>query len=178
MNDFLSKIKFKDELITTVKIQKGSFVDKLSKSVDHSNFGYFPDLSDLFSSSDNIFKGEVSLSGFKLKRKIKFAEMNSNMVIASGKYIQDHENLIITTNINGFQKKMILYFAFLILFYLVFIFAFLFSEFLGATTQIIFFPALILHGAFMLGIPYFMIKSSVKKMKYNLEREFHYIANQ
>ena len=37
-------------------------------------------------------------------------------------------------------------------------------------------PFVVLHGLFMAGIPYLIMRRGVSKMKYELERELHYIA--
>jgi len=37
-------------------------------------------------------------------------------------------------------------------------------------------PFLFIHAAFMFGIPYFMMRRSVKRMKHDLEREFYYMT--
>lgn len=38
------------------------------------------------------------------------------------------------------------------------------------------FPFIIVHAIFMLGFPYLMMRRSVSKMKYELEREFFYMT--
>ncbi|CAD0008425.1 hypothetical protein FLACHUCJ7_03773 [Flavobacterium chungangense] len=60
-----------------------------------------------------------------------------------------------------------------ILFYSIFIFATIFSS---ADNAVPFFlvPFLLFHMSVMLGIPYFVIRRSVKRMIYDLERDLHY----
>ena len=38
------------------------------------------------------------------------------------------------------------------------------------------FPFLVVHAAFMFGVPYFMMRRSTNRMKYQLEREFYYMT--
>ena len=46
----------------------------------------------------------------------------------------------------------------------------------GEMMTLIGLPFLLLHAAFMFGIPYLVMRNSTKRMKYDLTREFHYLA--
>jgi len=172
MKAFLKKLNIIDNLQTELEIQKIDFVGTLRKHVDEDSTGIFSDMSDAFSSSKNEYKGAVTMNGFKIKRRRKFFDMNMNMAVAKGTYTQHGDKLIIDTEINGFHNMMIPFYIFCIIIYAVFIVGFMFGE--GAPLFAL--PFLLIHGAFMMGIPYFIMRRSTKRLKYELEREFFYFT--
>ncbi|AUC15859.1 hypothetical protein BTO06_12165 [Tenacibaculum sp. SZ-18] len=176
MKELLKKLKLIDYLQTELIIQKNDFVNKLRNHVDEGSTGIFSDTFDVFSSSKNEYKGEVSFNGFKIKRRRKFFDMNMNMAVAKGTYSQKDDKLIIDTEINGFHGMMIPFYIFCIIIYGVFIVGFLSADEIGGNAPGFAFPFIIIHAAFMMGIPYFIMKRSTKRLKHELEREFFYLT--
>ncbi len=176
MKNFLKQIRLLDQLTVEIDgIHKNEFVEKLKNEVDPSDLGLFSDTFDAFSSGKNEFKGQVGYEGFKIKRKKRFFDMNMNLAVATGSFTQKEDKLIITTEINGFLNIMIPFYIFLILIYAVTGAVMLFSE--GAGNEVVFaFPFLLFHGAFMMGIPYLIMRGSTRRLKRELEREFYFIA--
>ncbi len=79
--------------------------------------------------------------------------------------------------INGFKKKMIFFYIFGIIFYVIFIVCMSFSFSStdnGFGLSIAFIPLILVHAAFMFFLPYYMMKRGVKKLKNELEKEFFY----
>lgn len=176
MKEFLQKVKLLDYLTTEIEMDKSQFVSNFKEHVDQSNVSNLTDAFDIFSSSKNEYKGKVDLEGFKIKRKRKIFDSNINMAIATGTYTQNNEKLIIETEINGFNKLMIPFFVIVILFYIIFLSAFLFADDTGNHQRLIFLPFIFFHAAFMIGIPYFLMRRSTKRLKYELEREFYFMT--
>lgn len=176
MKEFLKKLKLIDYLQTELIIQKNDFVNKLQKHVDESSTSIFSDTFDVFSSSKNEYKGEVNFNGFKIKRRRKLFDMNMNVAVAKGTYSQKGDKLIIDTEINGFHGMMIPFYIFCIIIYGVFIVGFLSADEIGGDVPGFAVPFIFVHAAFMMGIPYFIMRRSTKRLKHELEREFFYLT--
>jgi len=173
MRDFLIKIKFIEFLSFKLNIEKSKFIGLLRENMDDENNGVFSELSDMFSSSKNIFKGTVDLNGFKIKKKRRFFERNSIKAIAKGKFTQQKNELLIDVEINGFNNMMILFFAFILIFYASFITSFINID--NEDLNFIGIPFIIFHASLMFGIPFFLIRAGVAKLKREIEREFVFL---
>lgn len=176
MNDLLKKLKLIQTLTTRVEMQQQDFVAKLREHVDEGSLGIFSDTFDVFSTTDNEFKGHVGPQDFKIKRRKKLFSGNANFAIAKGTFKQEYETLIIHTEINGFRKLFIPFFIFALIIYPTLVVTFLSSDTDNGSGLAFALPFILIHGAFMFGLPYFIMRRSVKKMKYDLEREFHYMT--
>nr|WP_321235557.1 hypothetical protein [uncultured Psychroserpens sp.] len=175
MESFLRKIKLIDDMTTELSISKSEFIARLSALVEESSLGLFSDLGDVFSSNRAEYKGRVDYNGFKLKRKRRFFDTKINIAIVTGTYRQVADKLVIDSKIVGFKGVMIFFFLFILLFYLLFIGTFL-SNGIDSNMPTFVLPFMLVHALFMFGIPYFIMRRSVKRFKYDLEREYHYIA--
>lgn len=173
MKEFLRKIKLIDNLTTTLQLSRQDFINNLSSITDEVGVGIFSDPFEAFSTSKNEFKGQITHHGFKLKRKKKFFEPNGNTAIAIGNIKEEIGQITIQTEINGFNNFMFVCYGFLIVFYSIFFVGFMFSM---LNMPFFVFPLIMLHGALMVFIPYLIMRRSVKKMKYELEREFFYLT--
>ena len=173
MKEFLRKIYLVDYLTVKLNLTKNEFVNKLNSITDPGSTGIFNEPFEAFSTSKNEFKGKVNSDGFKLKRKKKFFDTNPNIAVATGKIKEENGELIIETEINGFNNIMIFFFGFILLVYIGIITSAVFSD---ENSDFPIFPFFLLHGTFMTLIPYFIMRRSVKKMKYELEREFFYLT--
>lgn len=174
MKQFLKKIKLIEEFTTEVEMTKSAFVTKFRQNVDEASIGIFADSFDVFSSSKNEYKGDVAFDGFKIKRRRRFFGANNNLAIATGTYVQNNEILVINTEINGFSKKMIPFYAFIIVFYCIFISSFFTLD--DPDKSKIALPFICFHALFMFGLPYFMMMRSTKSLKHDLERDFYFFT--
>ncbi|WP_300565091.1 hypothetical protein, partial [Flavobacterium sp.] len=87
------------------------------------------------------------------------------------------DKLVLKADINGFHKAMKFFYAFVIVFYIIFLLGFSATMFFNNDADFAPFfalPFILLHACLMLGIPYFIMRRGVKRMKYELERDFHF----
>lgn len=169
MTNFLRQINLIQDLSFKLNVSKIDFIKKFRENVDQSNLSFDP--FEVFQSSSNHYKGNIYNNNFELQKRKKFFDTNYPFAKATGIFTEENEQLDIRVEINGFRKRMIIFFGFISIFYLIF-----FAGFFFANDTIPFFvlPFLLIHMAFMFGLPYFFIKRSVSKMAYDLERDFHY----
>lgn len=176
MKELLNRLKLIDYLTTEIEIQKSEFVTRFKENVDEGSTGIMSDTLDVFSSSKNEYKGFVGDDNFKIKRRRRFFDLNMNLAVAKGVYRQKDNILIIDTEINGFSGMMIPFYIFVALFYTIFITAFIFADNIEGNGAEFAIPFIIIHAAFMFGIPYFIMRRSTSRMKHELEREFYYMT--
>lgn len=169
MTNFSRQINLFKDLNFTLNISKTDFIQKFRENVDQSNLSFDP--FEAFQSSSNHYKGNIYNNNFELEKRKRFFDTNYSFAKATGILTEENEQLDIKIEINGFRKRMILFFGFLCVFYLIFIAGSFFAD-----DNIPFFilPFLLIHMSLMLGVPYFLIKRSVSRMAYDLERDFHY----
>ncbi len=175
MKEFLKKLKLIQYLTFEIDIQRSDFVKKLRNIVDEEEISILSDPFEAFSRSKNEYKGQVGDHKFKIKRRKKFFDMNMNFAVAEGTYQQQDENLLFEIEINGFIKMMIAFYVIVTLFYILFIGAF-FTVDVDEDFSVIMLPFIILHGAMMFGMPYYLMRRSASKMRHEIEREFFFIA--
>jgi hypothetical protein len=179
MDEFLKKIKLKDHFTVELEVERHLFVDRLMSVVDPGDTGTLFSAFEGLSSSKKEYKGKVSDNGFEIRKRKKLFDMNMIPAIAKGQWRQRDNHLIIDTEVSSFSNFYILFFVVLIVLYGVFFMGLLFSEDGGDRnnmTKAIGLPFLLLHAAFMFGLPYMFMRNSTKRMKYDLTREFHYLA--
>ncbi|SEN85131.1 hypothetical protein SAMN05444671_2254 [Flavobacterium sp. CF108] len=169
MDNFLRKINLVKDITIQLPVSKIDFTEKFRNNVDESDLSFVP--FEVFQSSKNEYKGNIDGSAFELKKRRRLFDTNYSFAEVTGSLIEKNDNLVIDAEILGFKKRMIIIFAFIVLFYLIIFTAMLLG---GDTISFIFLPFLLFHMAIMLGIPYLVIRRSVNRMAYDLERDFHY----
>lgn len=179
MENFLRKIKLIDSFSVTLNTTKAEFTSALHQHVDQEDIdGWFSSAFEVFTSSKNRYKGNVSHNGFRIRKRMRFFERNIGKAIATGRLRDKGDVLCIDTEINGWNNYMIFFYSFLIVFYLIFLGTFMIQDFSGESEFFFIVPIfIIIHAMFMFGLPYFMMRRSVKRFKEDLEREFYYIIN-
>ncbi|PHN01526.1 hypothetical protein [Flavilitoribacter nigricans] len=174
MKDLLKNLGLLVDHQMQLPVDKTRFVGILRENVDDGG-----SLFDVFSSSKNVFKGYVDLGGFELKKRRKLFGRRHNLTKATGTFSQFGDTLQVDTEINGFHWSMAVFYVFVFLFYAVFLGAFFFTDSFDNSDTPPFLPIFfLLHAAIMIAIPYFLMKSGVKQMKHDLEREFFYLLQQ
>lgn len=173
MNEYLNKLGLVDSMTIELEINRQEFVNRLSEVVDKGSTGMMADNFDIFLSSNNEFKGTVEPNGFKIKRNRKLFDTNFNFAVATGVFDSLNGKLQIETVINGFTGFMKFFYLMIISFYAIFTAIMLSSENEGSLG---FIPFILLHATLMLGLPLLFMKRSVKRLKYDLEREFFYLT--
>ncbi|HMG88996.1 MAG TPA: hypothetical protein VK589_03015 [Chryseolinea sp.] len=179
MNEFLRRIKLIDDFSVELEVERNVFVDRLMSIVDPGGTGTIFTSFEGFSSNRKEYKGKVGNDGFEIRRRKKLFDTNMNLAIAKGKWRQRENHLIVETEVNSFNNFFILFIVILLGFYAFGVVALLLSN--NGTDEsnmgmAIGLPFLLVHAAFMLGIPYLVIRRSTNRMKYDLTREFHYLA--
>ncbi|MEO6175877.1 MAG: hypothetical protein ABIP27_12070 [Flavobacterium circumlabens] len=169
MNNFLRKVNLIKDITIQLPITKTEFIQKFRNYVDESDLGYVP--FEVFQSSTNEYKGNIQNNTFELKKRKKIFDTNYSFAKVIGELTQENDQLTINVEIFGFRKRMLIFVVIILLFYLVF---FLGSVSNGDVFPFFIFPFLLIHMSLMLVIPYFVIRRSVNRMAYDLERDFHY----
>jgi hypothetical protein len=167
-----AKLGLKDEFTTVLKVNQNDFATAFAYNIDIGDTGLFSGIFDVFSSSKNEYRGQINYESFKVKRKRRLFDMNESFAIASGNLYQKGEELVITTQIDGQNKLFIPLFIFAVFFYGIFFTVFLITSHLNSA--FFFLPFLIFHAGLMFGIPIFLINRSVKRLRYELERDFFF----
>lgn len=176
MKEFLRRLKLIDNLTLEMEVSKNEFVDKLRQNVDEAEIGLFSNPFEVFTKSKNLYKGRVGYDGFEIKRRRRFFDSNMNVAVARGSFMQKGNLLLIRTEINGFSWIIAPLFIVLIIFYAFFIGMFFTDSFGSKSQPLYILPFIIVHASLMFGLPYFIMKSGVKRLKRELERELFFIA--
>ena len=177
MQEFLKRLKLIDSFNLELKIQKSDFVERLKIRVKPSDLSMFSDSFSVFSANKKEYIGTVRSNDFRIKKRKRFFDFNLPFALANGTLSQKEDSLVIETQINGFPKIFIVFYIFLIIFYGVFIMGTLFVDEVGGNMpRIAFIPFIVFHATVMMGMPYLFMRRSVKKLKYDLEREFYFLT--
>ncbi len=173
MSNFLRKLKVIENITIELPISKSDFIKKFRANVEYSDLSFSPfEGFEALSSSKFEYKGNSNEQGFEIKKRRKLFDTNYSFARAKGTYKESFDKLIITAEINAFRKKMYFFLGFILLFDILIISSAVFSK----SNELAFFivPFILIHALLMIGIPYFVIRRSVKRMIYDLERDFHY----
>jgi len=175
MKTFLTRLKVIDHFTLEIEIERSVFVKRLKQSVDTGDTGVIFSF-EAFASSKNEYRGSVGEHEFEIRRRRKLFDRSGALAIAKGILRLRDSNLIIETEVNSFHKIFIPFYIFMLLFYMIFFIVSLTVGTVGGLFPLLAFPVLLIHAAFMLGLPYMFMRRSTQKMKYDLEREFYFIA--
>ena len=146
MKDFLRKIHLIEDLTIEILVSKNDFITAFKKNVDYSNLGFGNSLFEAFESSKNSY------------------------TVCEGIITEQINGILLKAELVGFNKKWLFLVPLLFLFYTVFLFGFALID----DTPNFFVIFIVIHAMLMFGIPYFLIRNSIKSTRYNLERDFHY----
>ena len=172
MNNFLRKINLIEDVQFELQTSKTDFIRKFKQNVENSDLGFnFFEGFEAFSSNKQEYKGYINDRKFEIQKRRKLFEPNQTFAIARGTFNEMNDKLNFKIEINAFRKIMFLFLGFILVFYGGFLSFFIFGD---AETPFFILPFLLVHSLFMIGIPYFLMRRSVKKMQYDLERDFHY----
>ncbi|RSK45066.1 hypothetical protein [Hymenobacter rigui] len=174
MKQLLIRLGLIQYLSFRLPISAEAFYPILRHQVDIGSTQGFAMFFDILSSGSNDYVGEVRPGTFSIRRRKRFFDMSMNLATATGTYATQENGLMVTAEINGFSGVMIPFLIFALLIYSVGIGSVIFAD--GIPFFVLFF--LLIHAAFMLGIPYFIMKRGTKRMAYELERDFYYLAGQ
>lgn len=176
MSEFLRKLKLIDNFTIELKVSKNDFVTKLKENVVEASVDPFFEMFDLFSSNKKEYKGRVNFEKFEIKRRAKFFDSTLNLAVAKGSLYQKEDRLIIEAEINGFPTFMLFPLFIMVICYALFFFFLLVSYIQDDSPFLWSGPFIFFHGIFMFGIPYLIMRRSTSRLKYDLEREFHFLT--
>ena len=173
MKELLMRLKLIDRMTTTLEISRVDFLSGLSEITDEASTGMMSVAFDVFSSSKSEFKGHIGLNSFEIRRRRRVFDTNLSFAVASGTFNESNGQLVVETEVNGFNNFFIFFYVCLVVFYLIFL-----GELFSGDTKdgIIVIPILLLHATFMFAMPYLIMRRGVKRLKYELEREFFYLT--
>jgi len=176
MKEFLRKVKLSDQFTVELEIERSVFVRRFMEMVEPGGTSRLTPSFEMFSSSKKEYRGSVSDYGFTIRRRRRLFDSIWNMAVAKGKWRQRDNHLVIDTEVSSFSNFFIVFYGLVLVIYAIVFSTVLFTETPNETFPFFIFPFLFLHAAFMLGIPYMMMRRSTQRMKYDLTRELHYIA--
>ena len=162
---FLQKLKLIDHLVFEISITRNDFVEQLCTIVDQKRLGFFSEILDFYSLSDNELKGIIDYGSFKVKRRRNVVNTN-NGAIAYGKVIEENGNLKIEVEIVGYDARVIFFFVFLIIYEL----AVIISIITTGDYNVLVFLFFAIPTFLMSAILIFLMRQSVKKLKDELEK--------
>ncbi len=175
MMEWLRKLKLVRDFDFTINADGENFPRKFSAAVDRGGTGFFSNFSDIFSSSANLYKGEVNGRRFSIKKKAKFFQQNLNMATAVGTFSSERDTIRFQGTVSSLTWKAIPFLVFILLFYGAFLGVFVLGG-LGEDVPAFVLIFLLVHAAFMIGIPYVIIRKSVSSLISDFERDLYYIA--
>ena len=176
MNALLRKIKLIDDMTITLPISKVEFVRRLHDITDAGGVGGVFDVFDVYFSSKKEYKGTVNLNNFVLTRKKRFFDPGVSLAVANGTFTENNGQVTIETAVNGFHPIFIALYVFFGIFYSIAIVVLIIGINQEGFVPIPFISGLLLQCTFMGGMPYFIMRKSVTRFKYELEREFYYLT--
>lgn len=172
MKEFLKRIKLIDHVRFELRISRADFANTLQANIEEPG----SDFADLFSRTKKIFKGKVSHDSFELKRIRKlFGAKAMWAAKVQGKFTSSGDKLVVDIEINGVTPLMIPYAIFTVIVYVGSLAAVFLSEGMSDTLKASFVPFLLFHAALMFGLPYFTIRRSLASVKYDIERDIHFM---
>lgn len=172
MTELLQRLKLSDNFRIELNTTGDHFMRRFEQNVDFGNTGTLSNPFEAFSFGVHQYKGKIDGQQFEIRKKKKLFAFRSSLGKATGRYFEQGETLIIEGEITGFSKIFIPVFAFAILVYTTFIALAIFSK----SVPIFIIPFVFIHASMLFGIPYILMRGAVQQLKYDLEREFHFIV--
>lgn len=173
MKDLLRQLKLVDKMTVVLPINSMEFANRLAEITQNRGTGLFSNPIAYFSSSNCEYIGKVDYNSFRISRRPRFFNPNMNSSVANGTFREKDGELIIETEINGFNDFYYFYYGFLVVFYLITIIVVIFNANLDFLIVI---PFFLFQSILLVILPFFAMKASVKRLKYELEREFFYLS--
>lgn len=171
MQDFLERIQLIKKTQIKLNVDKSEFVKNFKQHVDEGNIGAFSSAFEMFSSSKNRYKGNITQNSFEIRRRREFFDKTSYLARVTGTFRQQNDHVIVDAKVNGFSNFLIPFYIIITVFYVFFLFMFT-SGFQGNGIPIVF---ILFHALLMYTIPYFVMRKRVKNTTVDLEKELFYM---
>ena len=168
MKEFSRKIQLIQDFRITLPIDEDTFTDRFQDRVQESELGLLSDPFEQYSTKGPEYKGWISEGKFEMKLRRRMFSFNLGISRVHGTFREEGRELVVAGEINGFGNWLIPIYAITIGIYLLAIVLFFAS---GETLEESLWPVplLLLHAAFMMGIPYFFIRREVGRIKRDVE---------
>ncbi|HMK06721.1 MAG TPA: hypothetical protein VK476_04270 [Flavobacterium sp.] len=172
MAGFAETLKLVDNFTIDVDLPKKDFVQKLSNIVYKGKGTGLNQSSNDFLKLTVIYKGTVGPDRFKIKRIRWFLDPHSNMAAAEGIISENNGRTRVDIEVSGLTPLFLAFYAFLFFVYFggIAYFMFKYHEVVYSA------PILIAQGIVMAAFPYIIMRRSVHRLKYDLDREFFYLT--
>jgi hypothetical protein len=174
MNDFLLKIGLIDKLTLELDITREEFIKRFQQNVDADQFELF----EILSRSKNQYKGTITLNNFQMEKRRSFTTSNFSRGTATANFFHQNDKLVVEASITSVRRLYVVFFLFFMtIIYATSLFTVIVSVVQDEPSSIKFWviPFILIHAAFIFGIPYLILKSTVRKMKYDLERDLYFM---
>ena len=145
----------------------------LQQQVDYSDLGLFSNPFEAFSSSPNHYIGIVEAGSFRIRRRHRLFDKTMLPVVATGTTSSAGARTQITAEANGAIWWLLLFFGFFGLLFFTGVVVSIVTQ--GAPLALLLFP--LVQICFMLGLPYYLMRNSVSRTVYDLERVFFFLAS-
>jgi hypothetical protein len=167
MKGFFRKIGLVDNVSIELPVRRDEFLKTLRIHVDEPG----GELFEVFSNSKNDYKGRVSHDTFDIRKRRRLFDSRLNFARAAGRVSGKDDSTIIDVELTGYSPLVIPFFVFLFLVYGFVIASILFQSdgFLWTI------PLVVLHALFMIGIPYIVMRKSMSRIRYDMERDFFFM---
>lgn len=171
MRELLLKLKIIDFLTLKLKIEKSTFIDRLISITKSENLDLLEDPFDASKLSNKNFRGTVNMDGFALKMKKSYVDSRINMASAKGIFTETEKQLKIDVEINGLNNYLKILYVLIVIY-----FCSLFYQLYLPKVDIFFLVFSLVSIIIIYIVSFLMMRKSVKILKNNLEKEFHFLV--
>ncbi|MDC8006336.1 hypothetical protein POV27_19940 [Aureisphaera galaxeae] len=136
------------------------------------------DFFEPFTSTQKELKGKLWGNEFKIKRLRRMFSPNQGLAVAHGKFKETMNGISVSMELTAFRGVIRFSHYMLFVFYALGIIAMIILSAADDTLRpaLIALPFIVFHAVIFLVLFRFMMRRSVKKLKYELERELHYFT--
>ncbi len=174
VDSFLRKIKLIEQFSIVIPLSSVDLVEKWKAVLFKDKSGFF---GDKFSSKSQ-FVAQIDLQGFKCRKDFRSMNKDKVSVSANGYFTDLVNKTKIDIEINGLDLMTKIFFSFIVVFFAMLFFSKFKSDFkvnnpnseYALPLSLFFLILFIIFG-------YYMMRKSMKIMKYDLERELRNLAD-
>jgi hypothetical protein len=165
--DLLQKLKLRDQLILTLDIPRFDLTYRLLELVEEGDPKSHMNPFEAFSTNRRSYIGRVNEYGFKVRKKRTFFHASGSSAMAVGIYQEQDDRLSVKVDLQPLHKFTLYLLPIVLVFYVLLIS--MFSASGSADTS--FYLFITLHALLMMVLPIFMMRSGIRKLKKELDRD-------
>lgn len=171
MQDFLERIQLIKNTQIKLDVDKSEFIRNFKQHIDEGSIGAFSSAFEVFSSSKNRYKGNITQNTFEIRRRRELFDRTSYLARVTGTFRQQNDHVVVNAKVNGFSNFLIPFYVVITIFYIMFI-SVAITGFGESAIPAVF---IIFHAFLMYAIPYFVMRKRVKNTATDLEKELFYM---